>query len=183
MKRKSFKINPKRPTAVAAVIALALSIPMQIAGYADRLGEPAIALMLVLLPVLSAFLMILVMLMFGQDRLWLSIVPLSMGVVSFFFKLVVDPRGTSMIHHIAASILYVAVIMLWALTVFYVIKTKWVLALLFMIPFVKHIAMNDIPVLLGTAEPVAISIWLKEFSMLLLMLGLSLCAMSFDKPD
>ena len=49
-----------------------------------------------------------------------------------------------------------------------------------MIPFAKHICLNDIPVLLGIADPVPASIWLKEFSMLFMMLALSLCALSFE---
>ena len=72
------------------------------------------------------------------------------------------------------------IIVLWALTVFYIIKTKWILTILFMVPFIKHICMNDIPALLGAADPMPASVWLKEFSMLFMMLALSLCALSFE---
>ena len=40
--------------------------------------------------------------------------------------------------------------------------------------------MNDIPVLLGMADPVPASMWQKELSMLFMMLALSLCALSFE---
>ena len=95
----------------------------------------------------------------------------------------IDPRGTGQAHHVSAIILYLAIVALWSLTVLYVIKTKWVLAILFLIPFFKHILINDLPVLLGAAAPVSASMWLKEFSMLFFMLALSFCAMSFEKDD
>ena len=181
--RKGFQIDAKRPSSILSMAAFACSIPLQIMGYADRLHEPVVALMLVVLPVLCAALMIAVMLRYGRDALWLSVLPVFLGVVSFFYKLVVDPRGTTLVHHIAAVALYALIVILWALTVFYVIRTKWVVTILFLIPFAIHILMNDIPVLLGIADPVSSSIWLKEFSMLFLMLGLSLCAMSFEAPE
>ena len=181
--KKRFWIDCKRPTAIASMIALALSIPLLVMGYADRLKEPLVAIMLVLLPALSALLMIIVILKFGRNALWLSTIPVFLGVLGFFCKLIVDSLGTTLLHHIAAAALYIAVVILWALTVFYIIKTKWVLVILFLIPFVKHICMNDLPILLGSAPPVSLSIWLKEFSMLLLMLGLSLCAASFEDPN
>ena len=178
--KRGFYIDAGRPAAIASMIAFACSVPMQILGYADRLNEPRVAVLLVLLPVLCDLLMIIVILKFGRNALWLSIFPVFLGIVYFFCKLVVDPRGTSLLHHISAAVLYLMVVVLWSLTVLYVIKTKWILVILFMLPFVKHVCMNDIPVLLGMTDPVPVSIWLKEFSMLFMMLALSLCALSFD---
>ena len=181
--RKGFQIDAKRPSSILSMAAFACSIPLQIMGYADRLHEPVIAMMLVMLPVLCAALMIVVMLKCGRNALWLSVIPVFFGVMSFSYKLAVDPRGTTPAHHIAAAALYLGIIVLWALTAFYIIRTKWILTIFFMIPFVKHILMNDVPVLLGIADPVPLSIWCKEFSVLFLVLGLSLCAMSFEATD
>ena len=74
-----------------------------------------------------------------------------------------------------------AIFVLWMLTVFYVIKTKWVLVLLFPIPFFKHIILDDMPVLLGTAAPLGASDWLKELCMLSFMLALFFFAVSLKK--
>ena len=178
--KRGFYIDPKQPAAIASMIAFACSIPMQILGYTDVLDEPRMAVLLVLLPVLCDLLMIIVIMKFGRNALWLSIIPVFLGIVYFFFKLVADPRGTSLLHHISAAVLYLMVVVLWSLTVLYVIKTKWILVVLFMLPFVKHVCMNDLPVLLGMTDPVPVSIWLKEFSMLFMMLALSLCALSFE---
>jgi hypothetical protein len=181
MKEKQrFFVDAGRPSAIASMLAFAISIVTQIIGYADRLNEPKAAMLLVLLPVLSDFLMIVVMLKFGKSALWLTVFPVTMGVLYFAYKLVVDPRGASFLHHFAAVILYLMIIALWALTVSYVIKTKWVLTILFILPFLKHVCMNDIPILLGMAELVPASMWMKEISMLCMMLALSLCAYSFE---
>lgn len=179
-KKQGFYIDAGSPSAIASMLAFACSIPLQIMGYADRLNEPRTAVLLVLLPALSNLLMIVVILKFGRSALWLSVFPVFMGVLYFAYKLGADPRGTSLPHHIAAAVLYLMIIVLWALTVLYVIKTKWILTILFMIPFIKHICMNDIPVLLGMADPVPASMWQKELSMLFMMLALSLCALSFE---
>ena len=181
--RQGFQANARSPAAIISMLAFAFCIPLQILGYADRLKEPFVAATIVFLPVLSALLMIVVMLKFGRTALWLSIFPVFIGVLGFVFKLVIDPRETSLMHHISAIVLYAAIVGLWALTVLYVIKTKWVLSILFLIPFFKHILTNDLPVLLGTAAPVPMSIWLKEFSMLSFMLALSFYALSFDRGE
>ena len=179
--RQGFRADARSPAAIISMLAFALCIPLQILGYADRLKEPIIAAAVVFLPVLSALLMIAVMLKFGRTALWLSIFAVFIGVLGFVFKLMIDPRETSQLHHISAIALYVGIVVLWALTVLYVIKTKWVLTILFLIPFFKHVLVNDLPVLLGTAAPVPVSTWLKEFSMLSFMLALSFYALSFEK--
>lgn len=180
---QGFRIRPGNPAAVVSMIAFAICIPLQILGYADKLNDLPVVVTLVFLPVLGAFLMIVVVGKFGQDALWLSIFPVFIGVLGFAFKLMIDPRETGPAHHALAIALYIAIVGLWALTVLYVIKTKWILAILFLIPFFKHILVNDLPVLLGAAAPVPASTWLKELSMLSFMLALAFCAMSFEKTN
>lgn len=178
--KQGFRIDARRPTAIAGMLAFAFCIPLQIIGYMDRLNDPVIAGTLVLLPVLSAAMMIAVILAFGQTALWLSIFPVCIGVLGFAFKLRIDPRGLSLLHHISAIVLYAMIIALWALTVLYIIKTKWILTILFSIPFFKHIFLDDIPVLRGKTSSVPVLTWVKEFSMLLFMLALFFCAISFE---
>lgn len=179
--KQGFRINARRPTAIISMLAFAFCIPMQILGYADRLNEPIVAAALVSLPVLSALLMIVVLLVFGEKAVWLSVFPVFIGVSGFVCKLMLDPRGSSLLHSVSAIVLYAAIVALWALTVLYVIKTKWVLAILFLLPFCKHIFLDDLPVLLGAAAPVPADIWLKELSMLSFMLALTFFALSFEK--
>lgn len=176
-----FSIRAGHPAAILSMLAFALCVPAQILGYLGALRDPLVAVTLVSLPVLSALLMIVVILKTGRGKLWLSIFPVFIGVLGFAFKLALDPRAKNLSHHVAASVLYCAIVVLWALTVLYVIKTKWILTGLFLFPFFKHVFVNDLPVLLGKAAPVPASVWLKELSMLFFMLALSLCAFSFEK--
>ena len=181
--KPGFRIRTGSPAAAAGILAFALCIPMQILGYAELLLDPLPAVKLVWLPVLSALLMILVLLKRSRGAVRFSILPVCIGVLGFVFKLMLDPRGTSILHHVSAGVLYAAIVTLWALTALYVIRTKWVLVILFLIPFFKHLAVNDLPVLLGAAAPVPASMWEKELSMLSFMLALSFCALSFERAD
>lgn len=181
--KQYFCIEPACPTAIVSALAFALCAPMQILGYAARLREPLIAAALVGLPVLSALLMIAVDLRIGRSALWFSVFPVFIGVLGFAFKLVIDPRGTGLLHHVSAGGLYLGIVGLWALTVFGVIKSKWVLVILFFIPFLKHVLVNDVPVLVGAVTPVPASTWYKEISMLSFLLALSFCALSFEKAE
>ncbi|MBQ7595469.1 MAG: hypothetical protein IJU45_02255 [Clostridia bacterium] len=178
-----FYVDYKSPAAIISMIAFALAVPFRLIGYADKILEPMYGITQVLLPVLCSVLMIVVLIKKGRDALWLSVIPVSLGVLSFIFKLFIDPRSVSFLHHAAAILLYLAIIVLWLLTVIYVIKTKWVLTILFILPFIKHIIMDDIPVLLGKAPAISSDMWFKELSMLLTMVALSFCAASFKKPD
>ncbi|MBQ3467562.1 MAG: hypothetical protein IJH21_04530, partial [Oscillospiraceae bacterium] len=67
---QGFRVDCRRPTAIASILAFAFSIPMLIMGYADRLHEPLIASTVVLLPVLGAVLMIAVIIFCGRTKLW-----------------------------------------------------------------------------------------------------------------
>lgn len=178
--KQGFRVDYRRPTAMMSMLAFALSIPILIMGYADRLHEPMIAATVVLLPVLAAALMIAVIVFYGRTALWLTVFPVCLGITGFFFKLVIDPRGQTPLHHIAAAALYFMIVLVWALTVFYVIRTKWILAVVFFLPFLKHLFVNDVPVLTGAAAAVSASTWLKELSVLSFLLALFFCAISFD---
>ena len=181
--KKGFRIDPVRPSAVAAMLAFACCIPAQILGYAGCLKDLFVVLTLVFLPVLSASLMIAVILLFGRNALWLSVFPVSIGVLGFAFKLAIDPHNTGLFHHVSATVLYILIIVLWALTVLYVIRTKWILVILFLVPFMKHIFVNVIPVLVHAEPPLSVSAWMKELSMLFFMLALFLCALSFEDSN
>lgn len=180
--RPGFTLDFKCPAAILSMIAFALAVPFRLLGYADKLTDPLYGITQVLLPVLCSVLMIAVMIKWGRNALWLSVIPVALGVISFMVKLFIDPRKVSFLHHFAAVVLYLAVIVLWLLTVLYFIKTKWVLVVLFILPFFKHLLMDDLPIFLGKAPMISADMWFKELSMLLTMVALSLCAAAFQKP-
>ena len=178
-----FYVDYKRPAAVISMVAFALAVPFRLIGYADKLTEPIYSITQVLLPVLCSVLMIAFIIKKGKDAFWLSVIPVALGVISFMFKLFIDPRSVSFLHHFAAIVLYLAVIVLWLLTVLYIIKTKWVLVVLFILPFFKHVLMDDLPIFLGKSPMISADMWFKELSMLLTMVALSLCALAFQKSE
>ena len=181
--KQGFRVDYRRPAAIASMLAFAFCIPTLIMGYADRLNEPIIAAVVVLLPVLGAALMIAAIVFFGRTALWMTAFPVCLGVIGFAFKLVIDPNGQSVLHHISAVVLYFMLVLIWALTVFYVIRTKWILAVLLIIPFIKHIFVNDLPVLTGAAASISASSWLKEACILSFLLALFFCAVSFEDTN
>ena len=178
--KQGFRVDYRRPTAITSMLAFAFCIPTLIMGYADRLNEPIIAAVVVLLPVLGAALMIAAIVFFGRTALWMTAFPVCLGVIGFAFKLVIDPNGQSVLHHISAVVLYFMLVLIWALTVFYVIRTKWILAVLLIIPFIKHIFVNVLPVLTGAAASISASSWLKEACILSFLLALFFCVAAFE---
>ena len=174
-----FYIDCRSLPAILSCVMFALSVPFRILGYTEHFDKPFYVVTQVILPTLCAALMIVSIIFFGRDRLWITVFPLTLGVLSFFFKLFIDPRYTGMLHHVAAGLLYAFIVALWLLTVLYVIKTKWILVVLFTIPLLIHIFGEDLPVILGKADPISASMWLKEGSMLSIMLALIFCALSF----
>ena len=181
--KPTFSVDYRSPAAIISMIAFALAVPFRLIGYADKLTDPLYSITQVLLPVLCSVLMIAVIIKKGKDAFRLSVIPVALGVLSFMFKLFIDPRSVSFLHHFAAIVLYLAVIVLWLLTVLYIIKTKWVLVILFILPFFKHLLMDDLPIFLGKAPMISADMWFKELSMLLTMVALSLCALAFQKPE
>ncbi len=176
-----FKVDFKKRSALISLVSLALSIPLRIAGYYEFWGRPLFLITQVFLPVLCAALMIIILIKYGKTKLIISTIPVSLGVLSFVFKLFIDPRFDSLLHHIVCALLYSAIIILWFFTVSGKIRSKWIIVILFALPFLFHIFVEDARVLLGYSSVLSASMWLKEFSMLCMMFGLSMCGLSFEK--
>ncbi len=176
-----YLIDHKNPIAIIGMVALAASAPLQIeAGIMDN-GNLFYRITQVLLPVLSAVLMIVAIVLYGKTRLMVTLLPLTLGVLSFIFKLFIDPRFNELLHHTVCVVLYLLILGLWALTIINKIRTKWLIVIIFAAPFLFHIFLEDLPVILGLAPGLSAAMWLKELSMLCLMFGLSLCGMAFEK--
>lgn len=176
-----FTVDYKSATAIISMILFVLCVPLRIAGYTEHFDKPFYVITQVILPVLSAILMIVVMVLFGKKSFWLSVFPLTLGILSFIFKLFIDPRYTGMLHHVACIVLYSSIVVLWLLTVRGVIRTPYILAAIFAAPFLIHIFIEDLPVLLGKANPLSMAMWLKEGSMLCTMAALFFCVISLKR--
>ncbi len=162
----------------AMVILLALSVVFRIIGCWGLWNDRNFAILQIALPVLSALLMIASVELFGKRALWVSFLPVLLGAVFFIIK---SLGFESLLHTILCIVLYVAVIVLYFCTVFNILPTKWVLVLLFGLPFLYHIFVEDLAALRDTENPVSFAAGMQEMGVLCIMLGLFFLSLSMKK--
>lgn len=164
----------------AMVILLALSAAFRVIGCWGLWTDRNYAVLQIALPVFSALLMIALVWFFGKRALWLSFVPVLLGAVFF----IVQSLGfETLLHTILCIVLYVAVVAIYFCTVFGLIRTKWILAALFGLPFLYHVFVEDLPALQNTANPVTFSAGMQEMGVLCIMLGLFFLSLSMKKEE
>lgn len=134
----------------------------------------------ILLPLLCNLLFALVILYMGRRFFALSCVPVILGVVFFIIKAL---GFDSVIHMILCICLYLAVAIIYTATVFGVIRTKWLLAPLFGLPFLYHIFVEDRNTLLANENAMSLGEWLPEISVLCIMLSMFLICFAMKKRD
>ena len=164
----------------AMVILLALSVVFRIIGCWGLWNDRNFAILQIALPVFSALLMIASIELFGKRALWVSFLPVLLGAVFFIIK---SLGFESLLHTILCIVLYVAVIVLYFCTVFNILPTKWVLVLLFGLPFLYHIFVEDLAALRDTENPVSFAAGMQEMGVLCIMLGLFFLSVSMKKTQ
>ena len=164
----------------AMVILLALSVAFRIIGCWGLWTDRNYAVLQIALPVFSALLMIALVWFFGKHALWLSFVPVLLGAVFFIIK---SLGFENLLHTILCIVLYVMVIVMYFCTVFGIIRTKWILAALFGLPFLYHVFVEDLPALQNTANPVTFSAGMQEMGVLCILLGLFFLSLSMKKIE
>lgn len=180
MKTEKIKFYTERNSfgVQAMIILMALSVAFRVIGCWGLWSDRSFALAQIALPIGSALLLIAFVWLFGKRALWTTFIPVILGAVFFIVK---SLGFESMVHTVLCILLYAAVIALYTGTVFGVIRTKWILAALFGLPFLYHIFVEDLPALRDTANPVSFSSGMQEMSVLCIMLGLFCLALSMKK--
>ncbi len=180
MKTEKIKFYTERNSfgVQAMIILMALSVAFRVIGCWGLWSDRSFALAQIALPIGSALLLIAFVWLFGRRALWTTFIPVILGAVFFIVK---SLGFESMVHTVLCILLYAAVIALYTGTVFGVIRTKWILAALFGLPFLYHIFVEDLPALRDTANPVSFSGGMQEMSVLCIMLGLFCLALSMKK--
>ena len=112
----------------AMIILMALSIAFRLIGCWGLWSDRSFAIAQIALPIGSALLLMVLVWLFGRRALWLSFIPVILGAVFFIIK---SLGFESTVHTVLCILLYSAVIALYTGTVFGVIRTKWILVLLF----------------------------------------------------
>ena len=164
--------------AESAVILLAMAIIFRLIGCIGMWSHRVDAIMLVLLPVLCCLLLILCIVLLGKKGFFLSFIPVLLGVVFFVFK---SLSFESWMHTVLCVILYVVVAVIYTATVIGWIHTKWLLPVLFGLPFIYHIAVEDIPALIKTPESVTFAAGMQEMSVLCIIAALFCIGMGLKK--
>ena len=162
----------------AMVILMALSVVFRIVGCWGLWNDSNYAITQIALPIFSAMLLICCVWLLGRRALWLSFIPVLLGAVFFIIKAV---GFESKVHMVLCILLYVAVILLYFCTVFGMIRTKWILVLLFGLPFLYHVFVEDLAALRDTANPVSFASGMQEMGVLCIMLGLTFLSLSMKK--
>ncbi len=162
----------------AMIILMILSAVFRVIGCWGLWTERDYAVMQIALPVFSAFLLIVLVWFFGKNALWLSVIPVGLGVVFFIIK---SLGFESRIHTVLCIFLYIAVLALYFCTVFGILKTKWFLVPLFALPFLYHIFVEDLAALRDTANPVSFAAGMQEMGVLCIMLGLLFLSLAMKK--
>ena len=159
-------------------VLMALSSAFRIIGCWGLWNDRSYALTQIALPIVSALLFIACIWLLGKRALWVSFIPVMLGAVFFIIK---SLGFESTVHTILCILLYTAVIALYLCTVFGIIRTKWILVLLFGLPFLYHIFVEDLAALRNTANPVSFAAGMQEMGVLCIMLGLFFLALSMKK--
>ncbi|MCD8066677.1 MAG: hypothetical protein LUE15_05860 [Oscillospiraceae bacterium] len=126
-------------------------------------------------PVASMALFAALLLAFGRRTLLPTCVGVFGGV---FFFAVKAFTFASPVHTALCCLLYAAVLVLYTLTVVGIVPVKLPLYLIFGLPFVYHIFVEDLPVWRAAGSN-TLTAWLPELSVLMIMAALFLltCAM------
>ena len=166
--------------AQAAVILMLLSAAFRLLGCWGLWGDSFFAATQIALPLGCNVLFILCLILLGKRLFCLTSIPVLLGVVFFIIK---SFTFDSWVHTILCIMLYLLVAVLYTATAFGVLRTKWLLAPLFGLPFLYHIFVEDLALLRSGALSFAAG--MQEMSVLCVMLAL-LCtafAMKKKKPE
>jgi len=138
-----------------------------------------------LLPVISCILFSATVLLLGKRALWVSTFAVLPGVIFFVFRILYmyeHPSAemtVSLLQVVLCILLYLVVLTLWGMTVFYRLRTKWLLAAVFGLPFLYHVCIEDAKILRTTE--VSFRYGMQEISVLLIMLAMLLVALAMKK--
>lgn len=177
-KKTRFYVDRHSPLVKAAWIFMIMSAVFRILGCWGLWNDSFFLATQIALPLAANLLFILFVVLLGGKALWLTALPVLMGVMFFIIK---SFTFTSWVHTVLCIALYMLVAVLYCATVFGVIPTKWPLVPLFALPFIYHVAVEDVAKLRDKANPLSFAEGLQEMSVLCIMLALLVTALAMKK--
>ena len=128
------------------------------------------------IPLLSC---VLLAVFVSRGALRLATLPVGLGCLFFLLKALSFP---SRLHTALCCALYALVLALYAATAFGLLKTNIPLGLVFTLPFVYHIFVEDLAKLRAVAPPTLVE-WMPEISVLLIMAALATAAWGMRRAN
>ena len=168
-KRVKYYVEQEGWSIQAAIIFMSLSAVFRLVGSVGHWSDSVYAATQIALPLISNLLFILLLVLFGRKALWTTAIPVLAGVVFFILK---ATAFDSWLHTFLCILLYLLVAILYVGTVFGLIRTKWLLPPLFLLPFLYHVFVEDMAALRDKANPISFSEGVLELSVLCIMLAL-----------
>ena len=176
--RAKFYVDKKGRFVHDAVIFLLLSMVFRVVGCWGLWNDRFFAITEILLPLCACLLFILILRFLGDKVFPLTILPMLAGVAFFIIKAL---GFESILHTVLCICLYVLIAVLYILTAIGIIRTKWVLVPLFVLPFLYHVFVEDLAALRDTANPVLFADGMQELSVLAIMLALLFTSLALKK--
>ena len=176
--RIKFFVEKNSFWAHGTVVLLALATVFQFLSCWGQWSDRFFVLTQILLPVVSFFLFVLVLAFLGSKALWVTIIPFLGGVAFYGLQAWFVEDRTIMMIGIAccvlATVLYIG-------TAFSLIRTKWLLVLLFAVPFCYRAFYRDVLILQNVEQPATFAAGMREISFLCVLLAMTLLALGMKK--
>ena len=126
-------------------------------------------------PITAAALFPVTILKYGRKKLYITLIPLFIGIVFFILK----AQSFSLWHNIFCTVLYLTVLFLYGSVVLGMHSRKKLLIPLFGLPLAYHIMVEDVRHLGVYVLPQ----WVQEFSVLLIIGGMLLLSLAIREKD
>lgn len=172
LRRKSFLFS-------GALLLIALSILFRLIGYWGFWSHiTSTTYTQVFLPVLCVLLLIVFLPLFANHGLWMTSIPIVLEAVFF----ILETGHISVWWVKAVSILlYIVISIIYTMTVFGKIPSKWPLVISIGVPLVYHLAVQDRTSLLEASSPDTLVAWMPEISAMSFVLALLLITLAMVK--
>ena len=132
----------------------------------------------VFLPILCAVLLIIFLPVFANRGLWMTSIPIVFTAV--FLILETAPIKVWWIKAVSI-LLYIVVSIIYTMTVFGKIPSKWPLVIVIGVPLVYHLAVQDRSSLIEAADPDVLINWMPEISAMCFILALLMITLAMVK--
>ncbi len=178
MKLTRYAIEPKHPAAILSMVLMLAAAVVRTVYFWGKTLTPLVFWVHYVTVIAATLFFIVAVLLWGRTKPQLTAVSVLLGVVFFMVKAF---TFESRLHTGLCLVLYTAVLVLYTLTVFGVIRTEKLLYPLFGLPLLYHLLVEDSQ-LYYLADPMPPFIeWLPEISVLCIMAALFCMSLAMKK--